>query len=112
MVKITKSKPRAKPRKGLWLIAAFKLLKGLILLAVGMGALSLLHENVAVQVTHWIALLRVDPKNRFIHMLIRKLWTVDDTRLVAISAGTGAAQEMGGVLHNCRDQLADTTGDL
>jgi len=88
MVKITKSKPRAKPRKGLWLIAAFKLLKGLILLAVGMGALSLLHENVAVQVTHWIALLRVDPKNRFIHMLIRKLWTVDDTKLVAISAGT------------------------
>nr|MDQ2937646.1 DUF2127 domain-containing protein [Acidobacteriota bacterium] len=47
-----------------------------------------LHENVAARVTHWTTVLRVDPKNHFIHMAIRKLWTVDDTKLVEISAGT------------------------
>jgi len=88
MARTGKSKSRPRARKGIWLIAAFKLFKGLLLLAVGIGALSLLHENAAAQVTHWIALLRVDPQNHFIHMLIRNLWTVDDTKLVEISAGT------------------------
>ena len=83
-----KTTSRAKVRKGLWLIAAFKLLKGLILLTIALGALSLLHENVAARVTHWIEVLRVDPRNHFIHALIRKLWKVDDASLVKISAGT------------------------
>ena len=75
-------------RLGIWLIAIFKLLKGLLLLAIAVGALSLLHENVAAQVTSWINILRVDPDNRFIHMLIKKLWLVDDRKLIEISAGT------------------------
>jgi hypothetical protein len=32
---------------GLWLIAIFKLVKGLLLLAVGIGALTLLHKALA-----------------------------------------------------------------
>jgi uncharacterized membrane protein (DUF2068 family) len=88
MRKNKKTKAHAKSRKGIWLIVVFKLLKGLALLAVGLGALSLLHENVAAQVSHWIEVFRVDPKNHFIHALIRKLWTVDDKKLVEISAGT------------------------
>ncbi len=83
-----KPKTRSPLRKGIWLIAIFKLLKGLILLAVGIGALSLLHEDAAARVTHLIAALRVDPKNHFIHMAIRKLWAVDDRKLVELSAGT------------------------
>lgn len=83
-----KAKARAKSRKGIWLIVVFKLLKGLMLLTVGIGALSLLHDNVAAQITHWIEVFRVDPENHFIHAFIRKLWTVDDKKLVAISAGT------------------------
>jgi len=88
MAKTRKTKARAKPRTGIWLIVVFKILKGLILLAVGVGALSLLHDNVAAQVTHWIEVFRVDPNNHFIHALIRKLWAVDDKKLVEISAGT------------------------
>ena len=88
MVKTKKSSWQSKPRRGIWLIVIFKLLKGLILLAAGVGALSLLHENATAQVTHWIAAWRVDPNNHFIHALIRKLWTVDDKKLVEISAGT------------------------
>jgi uncharacterized membrane protein (DUF2068 family) len=60
----------------------------LVLLAVGIGALSLRHKDTAAQVTHWVSNLGVDPDNRYIHKLIRKLWAVDDARLEAISAGT------------------------
>jgi uncharacterized membrane protein (DUF2068 family) len=88
MVKRKQTGTRSKPRKGLLLIVVFKLVKGLILVAVGIGALSLLHGDVAARVTHWIEVLRADPKNHFIHGLIRKLWKVDDTRLIEISAGT------------------------
>ena len=88
MTRQRKSRSRPHPRKGLWLIAAFKFFKGLLLLAVGIGALSLLHENAAAQVTHWISELGVDPQNHYIHKLIRKLWTVNDAKLEAISVGT------------------------
>lgn len=83
-----KSKSRPRARKVIWLIAAFKLLKGVILIAVGIGALSLLHENVAAQVNHWITALGVDAPNHYLNKLIRKHWTVDDAKLKAISVGT------------------------
>ena len=81
----TKSRPN---RKGIWLIVAFKFFKGLLLLAAGIGALSLLHENAAAQVTAWLEKIGVDPGNHYIHGLIRRLWNVDDAKLEAISAGT------------------------
>src|SRR6476620_2019811 len=81
----TKSRPN---RKGIWLIVAFKVFKGLLLLAAGIGALSLLHENAAAQVTAWLEKIGVDPGNHYIHGLIRRLWNVDDAKLRAISAGT------------------------
>jgi len=70
------------------LIAAFKLLKGLLLLAVAVGALALIDENVGKLASDWIAALRVDPKNRFIHAVFVKLTRVDNTRLEEISAGS------------------------
>jgi uncharacterized membrane protein (DUF2068 family) len=88
MAKRRKDKSRSQSRRGVWLIVVFKIFKGLVLLAVAIGALSLLHENVAAKATHWIAAWRVDPRNSFIHSVIRKLWKVDDTKLVEISAGT------------------------
>jgi uncharacterized membrane protein (DUF2068 family) len=33
-------------------------------------------------------MLRVDPDNHFIHMLLRKLWSVNDRKLIELSAGT------------------------
>jgi len=70
------------------LIGAFKLLKGLLLLAVGFGSLKLLHKDVADAAMHWIDILRFDPDNRYIHRLLVKLWSVDDHKLKEISAGT------------------------
>jgi uncharacterized membrane protein (DUF2068 family) len=74
--------------RGLQAIAAFKLLKGFALLAVGIGALKLLHTDVAALVEHWIGVFQVDAHNHFIHKLLEKLAILDDRRLKALSVGT------------------------
>jgi uncharacterized membrane protein (DUF2068 family) len=74
--------------RGLRLIAAFKLLKGFALLAVGIGALKLLHKDVAAILEHWINIFRVDPHNQFINRLLEKLSILDDRRLKELSVGT------------------------
>ncbi len=74
--------------RGLRLIAVFKLLKGLALLAVGIGALKLLHKDVAAVVEHWINIFQVDPHSHYIQLLLAKLSIVDDRRLKELSVGT------------------------
>jgi uncharacterized membrane protein (DUF2068 family) len=74
--------------RGLLVIAAFKLLKGVVLLAVGIGALKLLHKDIAAEVTHWVNLFRVDPDNFFLHRLLAKLSIMDDRTLRRLSFGT------------------------
>jgi len=74
--------------RGLRLIAAFKLLKGLALLALGIGALKLLHMDVAAVVEHWINIFQVDPHSHYIQLLLAKLSIVDDRRLEELSVGT------------------------
>lgn len=83
--KVTAKEP---PAAGLLLIGLFKLLKGLLLVAVGVGALKLLHKDVAAVIDHWVELLRVDPDNRFIHRLILKVVNVSPRQLKELSVGT------------------------
>jgi uncharacterized membrane protein (DUF2068 family) len=81
------AKQRAHGR-GLRLIAAFKLLKGLALLALGIGALKLLHKDVAALVVHWINIFQVDPNGHYVRLLLAKLSILDDRRLKELSVGT------------------------
>lgn len=81
------TKPRARGR-GLRLIAAFKLLKGLALLALGIGALKLLHKDVEAVVVHWINVFQVDPHSHYLQLLLEKLSILDDRRLKELSVGT------------------------
>ncbi len=74
--------------RGVRLIAAFKLLKALGLLALGIGALKLLHKDVAGEVEHWINMFRVDSHNHFVDLLLEKLSILDDRRLKELSVGT------------------------
>jgi len=74
--------------KWIVLIGIFKLVKGVLLLAAGIGVLELLHKNVAKVVQHWTEVLRVDPDNRYIHRLIVRATGINDRRLLEISAGT------------------------
>jgi uncharacterized membrane protein (DUF2068 family) len=74
--------------RGLLLIAAFKLFKGFALLAVAIGALHLLHRDVASVADQWVNAFRVDPHNRYILWLLAKLSSVDDRKLRELSVGT------------------------
>jgi uncharacterized membrane protein (DUF2068 family) len=73
---------------GILLIGVFKLVKGILLVAVGVGALKLLHKDVAAVVDHWVEVLRVDPDNRFIHRVLTKVLSVSPKQLRELSVGT------------------------
>jgi uncharacterized membrane protein (DUF2068 family) len=70
------------------LIAAFKLLKGLALLAVGIAVHMLANKNLVAEAQHWVDLFRVDPHNHYLHLLLEKLTNVDAHKLHALSLGT------------------------
>ena len=70
------------------MIAVFKLAKGLLLVAVGIGALKLLRHDVASGVAHWVAVLRVDPDNSHINRLVVWLLAVNRHKLEEISVVT------------------------
>jgi len=76
------------PSRGLLLIAAFKLLKGLALLAVGIGAHTLIDKDLATVVEHWVNVFRVDPNNHYLHALLERFTDLSPQRLKAVSFGT------------------------
>ena len=72
----------------LTLIGLFKIFKAALLIAVGIGAIRLLHRDLAGTVLHWIDVLRVDPENRFVHGLLVKIFRVTPRQLKELSVGT------------------------
>ena len=74
--------------KTLLAIAVFKLVKGVLLVTVGIGALKLLHKDVAQTILHWVEVLRVDPDNRFIHGVLTRAFSISPKQLEATSIGT------------------------
>jgi uncharacterized membrane protein (DUF2068 family) len=81
--------PVKKPHgKGLMTIAAYHLIKAVLLVALGFGELHYLHRDLAHAVAHWVDLLRVDPHNHYITWLMERVSKVDAHRLRELSAGT------------------------
>ena len=70
------------------LIGIFKLIKAAMLVAVGIGAIRLLHKDLGDVVAHWVEVLRVDPDNRYVHGLILKIFRVTPKQLKELSIGT------------------------
>ncbi len=70
------------------LIALFKLVKALLLIGAGIGAIKLLHRDVASTVLRWVDILRVDPDNRFIHRILSRVLFITPAQLKAAGAGT------------------------
>src|SRR5262249_36189659 len=62
--------------------------KALLLIVVAVGALKLLHKDVAAILHDWIVAIRVDPDNRWIHAPLERLGIMSDRDLKAISAGS------------------------
>lgn len=72
----------------LYLIAVFKLAKGLLLFLVGVGVLKLLKKDIAMEVYRWADAFRVDPGNRHLQRLLARLSVLDEKRLKELSVGT------------------------
>ena len=53
-------------------IAVFKLLKAILMIAVGVGTLKLLHKDVASVLDHWVAMLGLDPGNQYVDRALEK----------------------------------------
>jgi uncharacterized membrane protein (DUF2068 family) len=66
---------------GVRLIALFKLLKAVLLIAVGMGALHLVHKDVASIAEHWVKLLGLDPGNRYVDRALAKVGDLSPNKI-------------------------------
>jgi uncharacterized membrane protein (DUF2068 family) len=82
------SKARAKSSFLLVLIGSLKLLKALLLIMVGIGAIRFLHRDLAGAILHWTQVLGVDPDNRYVHALLVKIIRVTPKQLKELSVGT------------------------
>ena len=72
----------------LQLIALFKLVKAALLIAVGVGALKLLHKDVAGAVEHWVELLRLDPNNHYIDTALEKASNLTPDKIKELGLGS------------------------
>jgi uncharacterized membrane protein (DUF2068 family) len=79
---------KVKGARTLLLIGLFKLVKAASLIALGIGAINLLHKDVAATVTGWIEVLHVDPDNHLIHGLLTQVLSISPAELKAASVGT------------------------
>jgi uncharacterized membrane protein (DUF2068 family) len=70
------------------LIGIFKLFKAVLLFGIAVGAMRLLHKDLARTALHWVQVLRVDPDNRFVHGLLAKIFRLTPTQLKELSLGT------------------------
>src|SRR4051794_6230018 len=69
------------------LIALFKLVKALLLIAVGVGALSMRHNHDGTLAT-WIHALVFDPHGRLFHEAVAKISGLDTRQLTGIAIGS------------------------
>ncbi len=86
----TMTSPMLKPRhrnRWLTLIAAFKLSQALLFIAVGVGALRMLHKDVGDLVWQVAEHLRFNPESKFVNFILDKSALIDDHILRRIGAG-------------------------
>ncbi len=78
---------RIAPRTTRWLvlIGVGKLVKAVFFVALGFGALRLVHRDLVTLVTHWVTDLRFDPESRIVNFLLNKVSGVTPHRLRQLS---------------------------
>jgi uncharacterized membrane protein (DUF2068 family) len=94
---------RVKKSRNRWLelIAVYKLLQALLLVAVGVGALRLVHKDLADTLTNLAIALHRDPEGQLVSFLIDKVSLLNDQRLRQIGlfmffyAGLGLLEGIG-----------------
>ncbi len=73
--------------KWLVLIGAVKLFKAVILIALGFGALRLVHRDLVDTFMRWVVDMRFDPEGRLVTLLFEKVAGISPHRLRQISIG-------------------------
>ena len=68
-------------------IGVFKLLKGLLILAVALGALHLARGDAADVLERWTTQLHIDPDGRHVGRAVQRILDLDERQLHALSAG-------------------------
>ena len=79
---------KASHSRFLRLIALFKLVKAALLIALGVGALKLLHKDVAEAVEYWVELLRLDPNNHYIDAALEKVSNLTPDKIKELGLGS------------------------
>jgi uncharacterized membrane protein (DUF2068 family) len=70
------------------LIAVFKLLKAALLVVAGVGILKLMHNDVATVLDHWVAMLGLDPGNRYVDHALRSAANIPPNRIKDLGLGS------------------------
>jgi uncharacterized membrane protein (DUF2068 family) len=70
------------------LIAVFKLMKAVLLLAVGVGALKLLHADVTSVLEHWVAKIGLGPGSRDLGRALLKAADLTPNKIKEVVVGS------------------------
>jgi uncharacterized membrane protein (DUF2068 family) len=70
-----------------WILAigSFKLLKGLLFILLGIGALKLVHRDISDMLLRWLIDWHFDPESRFVNLVLDKASLIDAHRMKQIS---------------------------
>ena len=79
--------PRKSPL-GVMVIGVFKLVSAGLLLMLGIGIFREIGGDPGAEAEHLVALLKLDPKNQYIHTALHTISGVSHRQLYALSAGT------------------------
>jgi uncharacterized membrane protein (DUF2068 family) len=66
-------------------IGGFKLLKGVLFILLGIGALRLVHRDISDLLLRWLIDWHFDPESRFVNLVLDKAALIDAHRLRQIS---------------------------
>lgn len=75
---------------GLRAIAVFEAGKGILVLLVEIGLLSLLHKDVAAVAEHAVRVLHINPEHRLSHVIFQAANRMTDAKLWALAGGAAA----------------------
>jgi uncharacterized membrane protein (DUF2068 family) len=70
------------------LIGLFKLLKGILLIAVGIGAFRMIHSDVTDIASRWVMRLGLDPGGRYVGRLLLETANLTPDKIRALGAGS------------------------
>ena len=70
------------------LIALFKLLKAILLIAVGLGAVHLLHSDIWSVLAHWVKMFGLNPGGRYVDRAIQNAVALTPNTIRGLGVGS------------------------